>query len=414
MARNLTFSRSREPCRSDTSLTRHASRTTGPFSFLNPTRAAYTHSTLGADPLIDVDDLHFLWTSRDNRKGRHAIARRSLISPVKPTSHPLTSKPASSSAKSIAEGLWRMLVRYPYYDVSWLVAVVFTWGSVVWVLNGFFVFLPDINGQGESFAGEVVYGGGITAFVGATIFEIGSVLLILEAMNENRAGCFGWAIEYALEGKSFFPATADECGHHHATKRNLVGGAEGENVEKAGGLRDEGKEADDGEDERRANARGWVWLPTRHEFSSHYLHELGFLACAAQLFGASVFWISGFTALPGINNVMSQGLVDGIYWTPQVVGGSGFIVSSVFFMLETQRKWYLPALDVLGWHIGFWNLIGALGFTLSGALGYAYMDDAALYQAGCSTFWGSWAFLIGSCIQWYESLDKYPVIRKKH
>lgn len=34
-------------------------------------------------------------------------------------------------------------------------------------------------------------------------------------------------------------------------------------------------------------------------------------------------------------------------------------------MLETQPKWYVPAFGVLGWHIGFWNLIGALGFTVS-------------------------------------------------
>ena len=33
-------------------------------------------------------------------------------------------------------------------------------------------------------------------------------------------------------------------------------------------------------------------------------------------------------------------------------------------MLETQKKWYLPAPKVLGWHIGLWNLIGAIGFTV--------------------------------------------------
>lgn len=34
---------------------------------------------------------------------------------------------------------------------------------------------------------------------------------------------------------------------------------------------------------------------------------------------AYVDQISGFTALPGINNKMSQGLLDGIYWVPQMV-----------------------------------------------------------------------------------------------
>lgn len=33
-------------------------------------------------------------------------------------------------------------------------------------------------------------------------------------------------------------------------------------------------------------------------------------------------------------------------------------------MLETQPKWYRPAPKVLGWHIGLWNLIGAIGFTV--------------------------------------------------
>ena len=121
---------------------------------------------------------------------------------------------------------------------------------------------------------------------------------------------------------------------------------------------------------------GWVWFPSWHELKTHYLRELGFLASLAQFCGATIFWvskpislaismsrltynqISGFTALPGINNKMSQGLLDGIYWVPQMVGGSGFIISGALYMLETQPKWYVPAWEVLGWHIGFWNLIG--------------------------------------------------------
>lgn len=94
--------------------------------------------------------------------------------------------------------------------------------------------------------------------------------------------------------------------------------------------------------------------------------------------------ISGFTALPGIINKMSPGLTDGIYWVPQIVGGCGFVVSGTLFMLETQKKWYIPALGTLGWHIGFWNWIGGIGFTLCPCLG---LDTAswAQYQASCST-----------------------------
>lgn len=63
-------------------------------------------------------------------------------------------------------------------------------------------------------------------------------------------------------------------------------------------------------------------------------------------------------------------------------------------MLETQKTWYTPAFNVLGWHIGFWNLIGAFGFTVCGALGFASSNDAAVYASNLSTFIGSLAFLV--------------------
>lgn len=310
-----------------------------------------------------------------------------------------------------------MFTYFPYWDVSWLVAIIFTLGSVVWCINGFFSWLPDVDPNTE-FPTEVLQGGGITAFIGATIFEIGSILLMFEAVNENRAGCFGWALEEVLEGgKKRLRPDKDSCTHHHTNKKNFVGAG---NVNKSKNTTSSaGSESSaDGETEKPPHSmtdgeRTWQWFPSWHELSTHYLRDLGFLACLAQLFGASVFWISGFTALPGIQNVMSQGLLDGIYWTPQIIGGSGFIVSGILFMLETQKYWYWPEFGVLGWHIGFWNWIGALGFTLCGALGPAYANSGAQYEAGLATFWGSWAFLIGSVIQWYECLDTHPVEEQK-
>jgi hypothetical protein len=121
---------------------------------------------------------------------------------------------------------------------------------------------------------------------------------------------------------------------------------------------------------------------------THYIHELGFLAGCAQLFGATVFGVSGFTALPGINNHLTpQWRLNAAYWIPQVVGGSGFIVSSTLYMLETQQKWWKPAPHLLGWHIAFWNLVGAFGFTLCGALGMAFNNSGAQFEAGLATFW---------------------------
>jgi hypothetical protein len=53
-----------------------------------------------------------------------------------------------------------------------------------------------------------------------------------------------------------------------------------------------------------------------------------------------------------------------------------------------------------------WNFIGAIGFTLCGALGYATTSSSkVVYQSDLATFWGGWAFLIGSVIQLYEAVN---------
>ena len=116
-----------------------------------------------------------------------------------------------------------MLSTYPYWDVSYLVAIVFTLGSVVWCINAFFVWLP-LEDPASEFTGEISDAGGWSAWVGATIFEIGSILLMIEAVNENRADCFGWAVEEVLEENGLMrlkPSSA--CQHHHKNKGNLVG-----------------------------------------------------------------------------------------------------------------------------------------------------------------------------------------------
>jgi len=297
-----------------------------------------------------------------------------------------------------------MFSTYPYWDVSYLVAVVFTLGSLVWCINAFFVWLPLVDPSTE-FKDEITSGGGITAFIGATIFFFGSLLLMIEAVNENRADCFGWALEEVLEERGMFRLKPDGCIHHHQNKHNFVGK----------GKASEGKPSLDTTMEPKdqptsKSARTWTWWPTWHELTSHYFKEVGFLACLAQMIGATIFWISGFTALPPLyDRLTTTSAQNGAYWAPQVIGGTGFIVSGTLFMLETQQKWYLPAPKVLGWHIGVWNLIGGIGFTLCGALGFAATNSGAVYEGSLATFWGSWCFLIGSVIQWFESLDKHPV-----
>lgn len=38
-----------------------------------------------------------------------------------------------------------------------------------------------------------------------------------------------------------------------------------------------------------------------------------------------------------------------LYWTPQVIGGTGFIVASILLMLEEQKSWWKLAPLRIGW-----------------------------------------------------------------
>jgi hypothetical protein len=150
--------------------------------------------------------------------GRHALA----VTPEGAQNAKYLTPSATSTLKETLKGVWRMFSTYPYWDVSYLVAIIFTVGSVIWCINAFFVWLP-LQDPSTEFEGEIANGGGITAFIGATVFEFGSILLMIEAVNENRADCFGWAVEEVLEERGMIRLKPAGCVHHHKNKHNLVG-----------------------------------------------------------------------------------------------------------------------------------------------------------------------------------------------
>lgn len=293
-----------------------------------------------------------------------------------------------------------MFTECPYWDVSYLVGVFFSVGCAIFIACGLFYWLPiaypDTKFEGEDIAG------GVTSFVGATLFQVGAILLVFEACNENQTGCFGWALRQVFEGDGtgeadgrLVTSTAvvpeknpHGCQHHHLRRH-----------------REEPLM-------RPQPGRRWSWWPSWHELKTHYLHEIGFLASFILAIGATIFYICGICSLPGIYSNMSLGVARGIYWLSYLVGGILFVISSIFYMLEVQPNWYTPAPGVLGWHIGVWNLIGGVGWTLSASLGYCTASWCG-YQGQLTLTWASIAFLIGSLLLWYEALDKYPVKMKK-
>lgn len=213
LARNKTFRSDLEPTlrRPETTFQLNDNDVSGPFSFFNPTQAKFestpdngivrdvevsipAQQQAGLAVLeprsVELDEkptLKYKWTSRDNRKGRHTLLVQSTKT-AKPEA--LDTPPPTSHANEVLKGILRMFTTFPVGDISYLVAVIFTGGSLIFILSGGFVFLPLMNPESE-FPGEVIQGGGYSAFVGATIFLIGGLLLMLEAINEDRAGCFG-------------------------------------------------------------------------------------------------------------------------------------------------------------------------------------------------------------------------------
>ena len=290
MPRNAAFlTQDREPFRSKRSLELQHNHITGPLPFLNPTRATFrcsVHSSKSSsninhspeDKILERADeetasnAEFQWRSRDNRKGRHTL----VVAPASGTSVLILTPKATSRIREVGRGILRMTRQYPYWDISWLVATIFTLGSLTWVINAFFAYLP-LARPSTLFGNEILVGGGVSAFVGASIFEIGSVLLMIEAVNENQAGCFGmhapskrmiansaikvatftrkkqeifliiahgkgmltsqrslgWAVDRALSGdeqgksKARLRPDEDNCGHHHKIRSNLVGNGSG-------------------------------------------------------------------------------------------------------------------------------------------------------------------------------------------
>lgn len=207
MARNKVFQPERDPFANSEQVSK--SIVNGPFSFLNPTIAHLeleleehapeqwsSENQITKRKAQPAPNARLLWRPRDNRKGRHPLlVRKDDVGGV------TTPRPTSHSSE-VLRTISKMFTHYPVWDISWLIAYIFTWGSIVWCINSFFAFSPFVR-PSANFKGAVLDGDGITAFIGACLFfKTGSILLMFDAVNENRTSCFGWAVEKLIKEES--------------------------------------------------------------------------------------------------------------------------------------------------------------------------------------------------------------------
>mmetsp|Transcript_11951 Transcript_11951/g.19297 ORF Transcript_11951/g.19297 Transcript_11951/m.19297 type:complete len:388 (-) Transcript_11951:440-1603(-) len=343
--------------------------------------------------------VHVKWNSRDHRKGRHPVLR-SLV----PEKH------------RFKRGRFH-LFGIELANVSWWVAFVFTLACLVWVVNGTFVLFPEI---------ENVYVVGYSALIGGTLFEIGGYLMVVEALNTPHVACFGYAVEKVVEnaaedGLVVFRSLKHRRGYTKGSIQvNNNTDIELSQIELSGCPHDgeafsgpgphavENKIGDDSSKDDACNcsvSKEWRWWG--YEF-----RDMGYTGSFIQFVAATVFWIATISGVPNLIAEDAIALLDVFFWAPQVVGSIGFTVSSYIFMLETQPSWYRIQPKKIGWHVAFWNLIGSIGFLLSGIFGFwefsPNSSDLIRWGSSFSTFWGSISFLVGSYLQFLEVINRYP------
>lgn len=387
----------------------------GAVSWLNPTHALfYDVQTRAFERWTnDIKDTHvqlppdcriaYKWTSRNNRKGLHSLA----LSPSTRSFEHLLPPYYKSNSRWIMHNLRRMCTCFPFWDLSFLIAIFSTGGSLAWLINGLIIWMPTSDSASE-LPGQVTYGGGILAFCAVLLFLGNGCLALLESINEKRSQCFGWQVQ---EQSSYDNAPVviirpGACQHYHAKKDYFVGHETDYQTSY-----EQSPTSSSLTLAEKISARAQVtcsWLPSWHEFKTHYCRDLGFLAAVTQLAATTVYALSSIPRLPGIYGLLSTTLAEGLLYGPKGVGGCLVAVSATFVMLESQYYWLVPRPQVIGWQIGFWTFAGALGFMVGSWLSFC-AEDWASYQSGLSTLWGSACFLIASLLSWYESLAKFPI-----
>ncbi|WWC57546.1 uncharacterized protein I303_100078 [Kwoniella dejecticola CBS 10117] len=384
------------PVKRHETLVLHNHRT--PHPFFTPTHVSFVDPHTGGRKAS--------WNSRRARKGRYSPKTHTIHYTKTPSRADTDIEKASKDREERVESIAISRIKKEEsqlkpnlrLDITFWLAVAFTLGSTVWVVNGFLVFLPILRPSLDTKA--YTNSASATAFLGGSIFEVGAYLGILEVVDRGREihldSSFGKILHHRRKQ------------HPQSTINPTKLNSQQSNVsDSLPSSRDTSQDELPNPSKQRKTEKKFLW------WGKPMWHDMGYLAAIIQFFAATIFWVSTLTGLPGVipgysDGGGSQAIIDIFFWTPQVIGGTGFIISSLILMIEVQKKWYLPNLAEIGWWVGVWNLIGAIGFTLCGALGYPASSSKAEYQSGLSTFWGGWAFLFGSVCQVYEAIWREP------
>ncbi|KAL2063828.1 hypothetical protein VTL71DRAFT_5633 [Oculimacula yallundae] len=293
---------------------------------------------------------------------------------------------SSHLSSGFAQRLHRMFTRFPVNDTRYLTAIFFLLGAIFFTINGLlYVFAytePKLFYRPLSLPA--------TSCIGDFLFILGCTSAIFEAMNtEKRALANGVVVELDLEIAQETALKAEpEAGSTELVKSlafleervSTPAVAHSQNV--------------------LIGDPSFTWIPSRRNF-----RDIAFIASVIWFIGIIFFTIATIAYIPGVANL---GNLDTYYYLallPTFLGGLFFLVAAFINMLLSQKKWYVPAVTKLDWHVGFWNSIGSLGFALGGCLWY--VGESAYFAAVLASFWGAWGWVIGSVLRWYVVMGSY-------
>lgn len=312
----------------------------------------------------------------------------------------------------------RMCTRFPVRDMSWIVGISFTIGSAVFVANGFFLLLPLID-PSTDFSVETPYLTPASSVLGTLIFLGGSWAAVLEALNLKRGMSVTKGIEVEMNASTEIRnATKSEIeveepksplhrhSHAHENTQSNPSVPSQSHSDINSMQQPESIPSDTASDHEPeptlalVGSPTFIYLPSALQFRQTYAHSLVFLSSTIQLLGAIVFTLATITSVPGVIDFSNFTLVSLTNYLPASLGGLLFLVAAILQILNA-KSW-----RGIDWHIGLWNAIGSAGFMFAGALPWLG-SEAGDFQATLADFWGSWAFLVGSVLQWYCSLGSY-------
>lgn len=253
---------------------------------------------------------------------------------------------------SFSVRLKKMFTVFPYRDPIWLVAVIFTVGSLDLVINAFLDLLPELDRKLQ-FEGNEKIAIPTTVLIGSIFFFVAGIFDTFGALNADRG-----------------TLDTNKMTHKVTYRPALLGTPE------------------------------FKWIPSWVKFWDLTMTNRAFLAGLIVLIGGVIFMFAGIVDYPELipeNAPFSATIVFG----PQVVHGALFLIANGMLALSEQERWYKPRWWDADWQGAFLNTIGGLGFMVAGLFLFSEHKLAAAVAA----LIGSWAFLTGSLIRWYVVME---------